>query len=93
MSNLSISLPAARTAFVFGRQVAQSPVDFEVTHFAFRSADDLPEFVFSLRTLSQQIEIWPTRAEVLQIIQFLIKQVKSGTKAPGHVTDQNEILQ
>jgi len=91
MSNLSISLPESRTAFVFGQQVAQSPVDFEVTHFSFRSSDDLPEFVISLRTLSQQIEIWPTRGEILQIIQFLLKQVKSGGKAPGHVTDKNEI--
>lgn len=87
MSNLSISLPAARTAFVFGRQVAQSPVDFEVTHFAFRSADDLPEFVFSLRTLSQQIEIWPTREEVLRIIRFLTAQIRPGLRAPGHSTD------
>lgn len=87
MNIFTIEIPEQRTAFVFGRQVVQLPVIFEAAHYPTDDETKRPAFVLSLSTLTQQIEIWPTRAEIAALIRFLHTQLKRPERAPGHCSD------
>lgn len=86
MRNYTLHFPAHRTAFIFGRQVAQLPVDFEASHFQAEDEAKRPQFVLSLSTLTQQVEVWPTRLEVIGLVRFLQGELKR-PGSTGHCSD------
>lgn len=88
MNILTIEVPEQRTAFVFGRQVAQLPAKFEATYYPTDDETKRPAFVLSLSTLSQKIEIWPTRAEVVALVRFLHNNLKQRDKCPHQISDE-----
>lgn len=87
MNNLTLSIPADRTAFVFGRDVAQAPSYFEASHYPTDDENTRPAFVLSVRTLTLQIEIWPTTAEVIALIRFLHEKLKQRDRCPHGKSD------
>lgn len=88
MNIFTIEIPEQRTAFVFGRQVAQLPVTFEAAHYPTGDETKRPAFVLSLSTLTQQIEIWPTRAEIAALIRFLHAHIKQRANHPHQISDE-----
>lgn len=81
---LSIEIPESRTAFIFGRQVAQLPVKLEVEHYP-NPRPGTARFVFALSTLTQRTEIWATPEEAANIARFLLDNLRG--RAPQHKTD------
>lgn len=88
MNIFTIEIPEQRTAFVFGRQVAQLPVTFEAAYYPTDDETKRPAFVLSLSTLAQQIEIWPTQAEIAALIRFLHNQLKHRANCPHQISDE-----
>ena len=85
--HMSISIPSERTAFVFGKQVAQAACELEASFFPPIRDGDRPEFSIAIRALSQQIEVWPNRSEVAQLVGFLNENMKPRRNVPEHTTD------
>lgn len=81
MHNLSISFPASRANFHFGRDSVPLPVDFEAT-----SSGESPKFVLAFKTLTQVIEVFPSRAELQQIARFISQELKPATAQ--HLSDE-----
>jgi len=88
MRNITLFIPAERTAFVFGRDIAQEPVEFDAAHYPTDDESRRPAFVFTVRTLSQQVEIWPTTAEVIAMVRFLHDKLKQRARCPHQRSDE-----
>lgn len=88
MNNLTLYIPAERTAFVFGRDIAQAPVEFDAAHYLTNDESLRPAFVITIRTMSQQVEIWPTTADVIAIVRFLHDKLKQRARCPHQRSDE-----
>lgn len=82
---LTLEIPENRTAFVFGRQVAQLPVRLEIEHYA-NPRPGTARFILALSTLTQRTEVWITPEEAARIARFLIENLRG--RAPQHKTDR-----
>lgn len=82
---LTLEIPDSRTAFVFGRQVAQLPVRLEVEHYP-NPRPGTSRFILALSTLTQRTEVWITPEEAARIARFLIENLRG--RAPQHKTDR-----